>query len=103
MQPFEGVWMFDTDGILQEEEQPEAFIGAVAYQSEADEPGLWVDAYPTMPTQAQVLRGLYEDFQSTGEVNDQVSFEEFVRLAKPTVVVVSPNEVRSFVGEKSDG
>lgn len=75
------------------------FVAAVAYASDDEMPGVWVDAYATLPTQALVLKALYEEFRQTGEVGD-VSFEEFVRQANPNVVIVSPQEIDTFLEEK---
>lgn len=75
------------------------FVAAVAYKSREENPGLWVDSYSSEPTQQQVLRSLYDEFVEHGELGD-VSFDEFVRLAKPTVVIVKPDELSSFVEPK---
>jgi len=76
-----------------------AFIAAVAYVSGDEMPGVWVDAYSELPTQAMVLKALYDEFRQTGEVGES-SFEEFVRQANPNVVIVSPNEIESFLEPK---
>ncbi len=71
------------------------WVAAVAYKSEEDTPGLWVDTYESKPTTGQVLSEFYEEFRETGEVGD-VSMEEFIRLADPNVVVLSPEEQAAF-------
>lgn len=71
------------------------WVAAVAYRSSEDTPGLWVDTFETKPTTGQVLSELYEEFRETGEVGD-VSMEEFIRLADPNVVVLSPEEQAEF-------
>jgi hypothetical protein len=71
------------------------WVAAVAYKSDEDTPGLWVDTYESKPTTGQVLAELYEEFRETGEVGD-VSLEEFIRLADPNVVVLSPEEQAEF-------
>lgn len=71
------------------------WVAAVAYKSEEDSPGLWVDTYESKPTTGQVLGELYEEFRETGEVGD-VSMEEFIRLADPNVVILSPEEQAEF-------
>lgn len=88
-----------------EEDVPEPlpavpFVAAVSYQATNHQPGVWVDAYETLPTVAQVLRSIYDEFTDTGELNE-VSFEEFVRLSHPNVVIVTPSELASFVAAKS--
>jgi hypothetical protein len=71
------------------------WVAAVAYKSEEDTPGLWVDTFESKPTTGQVLAELYEEFRETGEIGD-VSMEEFIRLADPNVVVLSPEEQAEF-------
>ncbi len=38
---------------------------------------------------------MYDEFVEHGELGE-VSYDEFVRLAKPTVVIVRPDELASF-------
>jgi len=101
LEPLEGSWRISDELPTDEDGQCEAFIAAVAYKSGESMPGIWVDAHSTLPTQVQVLRAMYEEFRQTGELPD-VSFEEFVRLSEPNVVVVSPNDIQSFL-EKKEG
>lgn len=74
-------------------------VAAVSYVSGEASPGLWLDASLVRPAEGEVLKRLYEDFMSTGELAE-ISLEEFIRLAKPTVVIASPDELRSYL--KSD-
>lgn len=99
LEVFDGAWS-GVDGTNLACEAAEAFIAAIAYQSTEGRPGVWVDAYPSLPTQVQVLRTMYDEFRETGELSD-VSFEEFVRLANPTVVILSPSDLKSFLGQKA--
>jgi hypothetical protein len=78
----------------------ELYVAAVSYKTGDDKPGVWVDAYEFLPTQVQVLRAIYEEFRSTGEVDD-LPFEEFVRQANPNVVILGPAELRSFAEAKN--
>jgi len=95
----DGLW---TEGQMstREEEGAETYIGAVAYRTRDESPGLWVEAFPSEPTPAVVLQAIYAEFETHGEMG-QVSFEEFLRLAKPTVVIVSPEQVANFVRQRS--
>ncbi len=95
---FEGS-LLDGSGDPLGAESEEAHVVAVAYRSGENVPGLWVDAFPEPPTHAIALRALYDDFRSSGEVGD-VSFEEFVRLSDPNVVIVGPAEIQSYLREK---
>jgi hypothetical protein len=78
----------------------EATIVAVAYKSRETTPGVWVDAFPDPPTRTMAIRALYDEFRETGEI-EEISFEEFVRLAEPNAVLVAPEEVQSFLREKA--
>ena len=74
-------------------------IAAVAYRTEGSQPGLWVDAFPEAPTTVQAIRALYDEFRESGEVAE-VAFEEFMRLAEPTVVILGPADMRGFAAAK---
>jgi hypothetical protein len=73
-----------------------AYVAAVAYSSDEPKPGLWMDAYSERPTLAEVLRTMYDEFRSNGEVPENTSLEEFIRLANPNVVILSPEEIGAF-------
>lgn len=76
------------------------YIAAVSYEAANHQTGVWVDAYDALPTPAQILRAMFDEFSDTGELQE-VSFEEFVRLAKPNVVIVTPSELTSFATAKN--
>src|SRR3954465_15796591 len=46
---FAGQWS-DQDSMQKQNGAPDAFIVAVAFRSREAMPGLWIDAFPTMPT-----------------------------------------------------
>lgn len=94
-----GSWSQGTDLPDREISISEAYVAAIAYQSSEHKPGIWVDAFPSLPTQVQALRALFDEFRATGEIAE-VSFEEFVRLANPNVVIVGPAEIHSFLTQK---
>ena len=101
LSPFDGVWSAEPPEPDVKPLPGEVFIAAVSYQSDEPTPGIWLDAYPWLPTPVQVLRNLYDEFRDTGELSE-VPFEEFVRLANPNVVVVSPHEIDGYLAEKSE-
>jgi len=101
LETFDGVWKLTDEAPSDFEEPCDAFVAAVAYKSAESKPGVWVDAHRTQPTQVQVLRVMFEEFRETGELPD-VSFEEFVRLSEPNVVIVSPIEMQNFLEKKTD-
>lgn len=98
----EGAWTIDGESILDEMDLSNVHVVAVSYLSGTNQPGVWVDAFENQPTTVQVLRALYDEFRSTGEM-PEVSFEEFVRLANPNVAIVSPSELAGFVEAKQSG
>ncbi|RYG21957.1 hypothetical protein EON82_17970 [bacterium] len=77
----------------------DVYVAAIAYRTDSTQPGLWVDAFPQLPTSVQAITSMYEEFRETGQVAE-VPLEEFVRLAEPTVVVLSPPELRGFAAGK---
>lgn len=98
---YEGSWLTEEEVITEIASPVQTFIAAVSYRSSGDKPGVWVDAYPSLPTQMTVLKTMYEEFRSTGEVDD-VAFEEFVQLANANVVIISPQEIESFLRQKEE-
>jgi len=98
---YEGEWgeagEWPSDRMVEEP----VYIAAIAYQSREKTPGLWVDAFPDLPTTAVALRTFYDELTSNGEVAE-VSFEEFVRVANPNVVILGPNELQNFLREKAN-
>jgi hypothetical protein len=97
---FEGQWSMTDPGDL-ECEGADPYVAAVGYASGEGQAGVWVDAYPSLPTTVHVLRTMYDEFRETGELGD-VPFEEFVRLAHPNVVIVSPSDLRSYLSDKTE-
>lgn len=85
--------------LTQESELPsesaEFSVGAVAYLSGDSTPGVWVEAFPDAVAPGMVIKALYDEFMSTGEVRD-ISFDQFVELAKPTVVTLNYDELLAF-------
>lgn len=78
------------------------FLAAVAYRSDEESPGAWVDAFPYRPTETQVLNTMHQELTENGEIAE-VSFEEFVRLSKANVIVVEPEAIRAFSRKHAAG
>ncbi|HZH97357.1 MAG TPA: hypothetical protein VEX38_00170 [Fimbriimonadaceae bacterium] len=93
----EGSWV--AEEAVETPEESHAFIAAVAYRSREQMPGVWIDAFPFPPHQADVLQAMYEEFIENAEIKD-VPFEDFVQMAKPNVVIVSPEEVAGYLKRK---
>ncbi|MEZ0326949.1 MAG: hypothetical protein ACAH95_13700 [Fimbriimonas sp.] len=96
---FEGRWNSDLALGEEGDDLTEIYVAGVAYRTESGPPGLWMDAYAVQPTQVQVLKSMYDEMTSTGQMAE-VSFEEFVRLSESNVVVAGPNDLRSFLALK---
>lgn len=96
-----GRWTAGSEPLTDSASEMQPYVAAIAYVSSDAGPGVWVDAFESLPTEMQALREMYDEFRETGELSD-VAFEEFVRLAKPTVVVVSPAEIRGYAAQKTE-
>jgi hypothetical protein len=97
-----GVWSQDgASELIEEPVVTDGYIAAVSFVSEDTVPGVWIDAYPSLPSEVQVLRSLYDEFRATGELGE-VAFEEFVRLAQPNVVIAAPNEIQGYLAAKTE-
>jgi hypothetical protein len=77
------------------------FVAAVAYQSNDSTPGLWMDAFPTPPTPLIVLRTMFEEFKANSEIGE-VTYEEFVRYARPNVVILTPGDIATYLAQKEE-
>ena len=97
---FSGQWS-DQDSKVSQNGAQDAFVAAVAFRSREAMPGLWVDAFPTMPTPQIVLRSMYDEFRANDEIGN-VSYEEFIKLAHPNVVILNPSEVSTFLAQKEE-
>jgi hypothetical protein len=95
-----GIW---TDGAVAAAGQPvqDAYLAAVSYRSASATPGLWLDAYPGKPTEQIVLRAMFDEFNANGEI-ETVTFEEFLTHANPNVVILSPDEVATYILQKME-
>lgn len=92
---FEGTWLTPEEIMAPDLARKEIYIAAVSYRSAGDKAGIWVDAFPSPPSQMVVLKAMYDEFTETGELHD-VPLEEFVQLANPNVVIVSPEQIEDF-------
>jgi hypothetical protein len=96
----EGIWSEDGQISIEADPLVSAYVAGVSYVSSEHMPGVWIDAYPEQPNHVQVLRAMYDEFRQTGEL-DEVTFEEFIRLSNPNVVVLSMAELRGFMEAKT--
>lgn len=93
-----GHWALTVEDLI-EAHAKVPYIGAVAYKSKDQKPGVWVDAYAEEPTPGEVLMAIYNEFQETGDLSD-ISFEDFMKAAHPNVVIVTPEQIGRFVQQK---
>ena len=77
----------------------ETWIGAVAYQSDEDRPGLWIDAFDHHPTKSEVLDALLDEFTDDGLLQniDRITFQD---SARPNVIIVNPDELQGMLIRK---
>lgn len=99
MEVHEGAWSLQAPQGGAASDTP--YVAAVAYTSDDTKPGVWVEAFAELPTMAEVLRAMYDEFVATGEAPEGTSVEDFVRLANPNVVILSPEQLARFVQARS--
>ena len=95
-----GNWSLDSLSSMGSDYRHELFLAIVAYVSKEDSPGIWVDAYPHEPTEAQVIKAIYDEFIEHGEIPEDVTLDDFVTLGKPNVLILSPPEYRRLAEDK---
>lgn len=99
IQHFEGGWSDQIEDGPSAEPLP--FVMAVAYRSEGSRPGLWIDSDHIERTSSDVLRRMFDEFQANGEIAE-TTFEEFVRVSEPNVLVLSPHQLLHWADKHKD-
>lgn len=94
-----GTWVTEASLELLAQLSGETFVAAVAYETKRG-PGLWMDGYPYPPTEAVVLRAIFEEFVSEGYLGEG-DFEVFLSEAKPIVQILSPADLERFIKQKA--
>jgi len=97
----EGVWLDEQTVGLDRDPFEGAFLVSIGYISAEESPGLWVDCFPTEPTRTEALYAMFEEFGSSGEITT-ISFDDFVKQAKPNVLVIPMREVRGFLDTRRE-
>jgi len=90
-----GEWIDEAAFAIDDCDAADSWVVGIAYKSRESTPGLWMDAFPYEPTHSEALKAMYDEFVLNGEVED-VAFEEFLSLAAPNVVLLSPSDVARF-------
>jgi hypothetical protein len=75
------------------------YLGAVSYRANKEKTGVWLEAYPELPSETRVLQDLYEEFKGSGELGE-VTFDQFEVSSQASVVVLSPDQVETFLTAK---
>ena len=92
---FDGLWSIGDDFELME--MP--YLGAVSYRANKEKTGVWIEAYPELPSESRVLQDLFEEFQETGELGE-MTYDQFEEGAQATVVVLTPDQLETFLTAK---
>jgi len=75
------------------------WVGAVAYKSDEDAPGIWMDAFTGEPSDDAVLRSMFDEFLKSGDLAG-VNYDDFIHDSAPTVQVVASSEVQGWLRNK---
>ena len=60
-----------------------------------------MDVFPLEPTPAEVLKKIYKEFKESGELRE-LGFEDFVQLAHPNIVILTPEQVQGYLKESQN-
>jgi len=58
-----------------------------------------MDAYPTVPTELEVLEAMYEELTHNGEI-PAVTFDRFTSDLNGHVVILTNQQIRNYIGAK---
>ncbi|QYK53026.1 MAG: hypothetical protein KF824_12300 [Fimbriimonadaceae bacterium] len=89
-----GIWTTQSGATMLED----LHIAAVAYKSDEKKPGLWVDCFPYLPTQSEVISKILEEFNADGTL-ETTDNDLFANIAVPNVVILTPAEIQQFIGK----
>ena len=65
LEAISGEWNESGELAMDDCDEPPAYIVAVAYKSREAMPGLWVEAFGHSPTQTEVLKAFFDEFETT--------------------------------------
>ena len=92
---YAGLWSIGDD--LELMKMP--YLGAVSYRANKDKTAVWIEAYPELPSETRVLQDLFEEFKDSGDIGE-VTFDQFELGAQASVVVLSPDQIETFLTSK---
>lgn len=88
-----GLWSLNAGAEPLLDDDAPAYVTAVAYATGGEKPGVWMDAAPASRPTGDVLGRVYAEFAEAGEVGE-LTYDEFIAAANPTVIELSPEEIR---------
>jgi hypothetical protein len=93
----EGVWSVDDDfeflGL--------PWVAAVAYRASKGSVGVWLEVYPTEPTESMAMESMYDEFCESGEVSG-IPLVRFIEMTTPQVQVIGPVEMAEYLQKRRD-
>jgi hypothetical protein len=94
-----GEWSDESDTTLDVVESVVGAVAAVAYETSGHRAGLWMDAYPNVPTEMEVLATMHEELTQNGEITP-VTFDKFAEDLNGNVVVLTNIQIRGYLAAK---
>ena len=91
-----GLWSVDDD----QEILGLPFVASVSYRATKDRTGVWVDAYASAPTEAEVVQDFFAEI-SLEQNLPEMSLDDFITNAQVSVSIVSPTDLEKFLGNKN--
>ncbi len=73
-------------------------VAAVAYVSNEETPGLWLEAFPHKPDVSEVITRLMDEFHQEGSLKD-ITFDQFQSMAKPNIIILDHQEINTFLDQ----
>jgi hypothetical protein len=94
LEVFDGAWSVNDDSELFEV----PYIAAVSYRANKGNTGVWVDAFPRMPSESEVVQKMFSEFKEDGIIAE-MSIEDFMTTAQISVQVLTPEQVERFAAQ----
>ena len=94
-----GEWTDESDVAVDVVESVVGAVAAVTYETTGHHPGVWMDAYPNVPTELEVLEAMYEELTHNGEI-PAVTFDRFTSDLNGHVVILTNQQIRNYIGAK---
>ena len=89
-----GAW-----GTGEPEDETPFWLGVVAYKSDEEKPGLWVEAFQQEPVPTFVVETMLEEFHRHGIVTD-MTLEAFTAQAYLNTMVFAPEELAAMAAKQ---